>query len=408
MGFISWIKSFFKNEMSDPMSIDELMDSLGIGSVSKSGISVTAKTALQQATVYSCVKLISETTAQLPLYLYRRTKTGRELAIEHPVYDLFHTPNDFQTAIEFWQFMAACAILRGRGYAYKNMVGSKVIELIPICNDSISENWLHDGTREFTLTLLDNRTLTVSPEYIFSVSGLTINGKDPVSPIGYMRETIGLAIASRDYEAKFFKNNARPSGILTTDQKLDKKVVEELKDQWNSQHGGDNSSNTAVLHGGLEYKSMSMTHEDAQFIESRDLQHTEICGIFGVPPHMIGIVSKSTSWGSGLTEQSLGFLKHTANPWLTRIEQSIARDLLTRKERKLFYAEHSTEKFLRADTKTRYEAHKIAIGGNQVPGFMTINEVREIENLEPIAGGDVIYTPLTGETEKSNETKQQI
>lgn len=405
MGFKSWITSFFKNEAGTrSIDLDELADliSKNLG-LSTAGVSITPEKAMRQATFYSCVNLISDSISQLPLILYRRTSKGRVRADDHPLYDILKAkPNNYQTASEFWQWATACLLIRGVSYSHKIVAGGKVVALDPLPNDSVEEIWLPGNERVYRVTISTGQQVILSQDEVFCIKGLTLDGKTPVSPVGYMKNTLGLSIAAENFGSRFFGNNARPAGILETDSVLKQETVDSLKNSWHESHGGENMHKLAILHGGLKFKPLTMTAEDSQFLETRQFQRSEICGIFRVPPHMIGDTEKTTSWGTGVEQLTMGFIKFTLGSWLMRIEQSVDRDLLTAKERKELYSEFLTENMLRGDLKSRNEAYKIALGGNQMPGYMTVNEVRQLENKPPLPGGDELYKPQTGERTTDN------
>jgi HK97 family phage portal protein len=233
---------------------------------------------------------------------------------------------------------------------------------------------------------------------------LTLDGKTAVSPIKYMAEMIGLSVAAQSHTAKFFKNGARPAGVLKTPGELNPDSIEALKKNWQEAHGGANSGKLAVLTGGMEYQTITMSPEDSQLLELMGFNRTEICGIFGVPPWLVGAIEKTSSWGTGLEEQVRGFVKFTINPDLVRIKQRISKDLLNPVEKKRYYAEFLTEQFLKGDTKSRNEAYKAALGGTQHPGYMSVNEIRKLENLPPLPGGDELYRPKSeGKVEQNAE-----
>lgn len=408
MGLKSWWQSLFKNEIKS-ISLDELADLINSNlNLSPAGVSVTPEKAMRQATFYACVKIISESISQLPLILYQRDGDTRKRAIKHPLYDLLKTqPNDFQTSSEFWQFIAACVVARGVGYAQKvKTAAGRVIGLNPLPIDATEEIWA-GNERVYRITTSSGAVVDLPASDVFCVKGLTLDGKTPVSPVGYMRSCLGLTMAAEDFGSRFFGNNARPAGILESDAALKPETVENIKTLWNESHGGENMHKLAVLSGGLKFKPITMSAEDSQFLETRKFQRSEICGIFRVPPHMIGDTEKSSSWGTGIEQLTMGFIKFTLGPWMMRLEQTVERDLLTPRERQEYYAEFLTENLLRGDLKSRNEAYQIALGGNQQPGYMTINEVRQKENMPPIEGGDAVYQPLTGERTATDENTQQ-
>lgn len=413
MGIFNWIGRFFKNSapISSPKTLDEMLELLGGIHESSAGVSVTPETAIRHSTVYSCVKIISETVAQLPCVLYEREAGDdnvRVRAKNHNLYSMLRkSPNDFQTAFEFWQFMVAAKAMRGMGCAYKNMIGSKVIELIPIAPDSIAENWNSDGSHDFDVIFANGRSEKVDPKYIFCIKGMTLDGRTAISPIKYMANMIGLSVAAQDHTAKFFRNGARPAGVLKAPGTLSQEAVEQLKKNWQEAHGGTNSGKLAVLTGGMDYQSITMSPEDSQLLELMGFNRTEVCGIFGVPPWLIGAIEKTSSWGTGLEEQVRGFVKFTINPDLVRIQQRIDKDLLNPVERKRYYAEFLTEQFLKGDTKSRNEAYKAALGGTQHPGYMAVNEIRKLENLPPLPGGDDLYRPKSEGKVNNNEQQTE-
>lgn len=407
MGLISRIGQYFKNEARE-IDLETLADliSKNLG-LSTAGISVTPEKAMRQATFYACVKVISESVSQLPLILYRKGENGRERAASHPLYDLLKSkPNSFQTASDFWQFIAACLSIRGVAYAHIVRAGDRVVELNPLPVDSVEETWQPGNIRVYRVSLANGNMIDLPSSDVFCVKGMTLDGKTPVSPVGYMRNALGLTLAAEDFGSRFFGNNARPAGILETDQSLKAETVEALKKGWTESHGGENMHKLAILHGGLKFKPLTMSAEDSQFLETRQFQRSEICSIFRVPPHMIGDTEKSSSWGTGIEQLTMGFIKYTLGPWLVRIEQTVERDLLTQRDRKDYYTEFLTENMLRGDLKSRNEAYKAALGGTQHPGYMTPNEVRQLENKPPLPGGDRLYSPLAGERISDNANEQ--
>jgi HK97 family phage portal protein len=401
MNIINRIKnatSAFLNQISTPMTIQEL-----ISEVHSDGYFVSPDSALRQATVYSCVTLIADNVAQLPLHLFKRTGDGRERAYEHPLYDILkNRPNDWQTPFEFYQFLLTALLLRGMACAYVARVNGRVKFLQPIPPDCISEQWNgHDHW--FNVIFADNKSRKVMPSEIFCLKAMSLDGRNAVSPIKCAANTIGLSMTAEQFTRDFYKNGARPSGLLTTQGGLGKEAAQAMSEEWQKNYGQGNRAKTAVLWGGMEYKTISMSNEDAQLLELLNYNRTDIASIFRVPPHMVGAVDKTSSWGSGITEQKNSFISFTLRPWLERIQQAVWRDLLSKSEQKEFYAEFLTDQFLKANQKERAEAYKTALGGTQNPGYMTINEIRKLENLPAIQDGDTIYKPVS-----SNEKEREI
>ena len=390
------------------MSLDDLLDILNHKFSSSAGIDVTDENAMKFSTFYSCVKLISESISQLPLVLYERSSEGRQRASGFDLYDILKTrPNEWMTGSGYLQWVAASLLTRGIAYSLKIRRGNTVIALHPLPFKSVQEVWT-GNTPTYHVYIDGEEYVSLSADDLFIVRGLTSDGKTPISPIGQMREALGLGIAAEKFGAKFFGNNARPAGILESDGSLTPETIKNLKEQWQQSHGGDNMHKLAILTAGLKWKQITMSAEDSQFLETRKFQRSEICGMFLVPPHMIGDTEKSSSWGTGIEQLTIGFIKFTLGPWLMRIEQSVSRDLLTKQQRKRFYPEFLTENLLRGDMKSRNESYKIALGGNQMPGYMSVNEVRQKENLPPMKGDqyESVYMPPTDSNQEVSNNEQ--
>lgn len=359
---------------------------------SVAGISVTPETALKISTVYACVGLLSETIASLPLIIYRymENEAGRERARNHPLYPVFHDqPNDRQTAFDFVQMMQAHALLRGSGYA-RIKAGPRGFadQLDPLHPDNVRKEKLASGRVRYMVTEDNGTEKPVNDEDIFEVGGLSLDGWNTLSVIGYARDSLGLSLAAERYGGRFFRNDSRPGGVLTTDGTLKEGVAKRIKGEWEALHTGLNQHRVAVLEGGLRWQQVGISPEEAQFLETREFQAEDVCRWFRVPPHMVGLTSKATSWGSGIEQMAIGFLTYTLRPWLTRWSQAIKRDLILAPQ--TYFADFVVEHLLRGDIQTRYNAYAV---GRQW-GWLSVNEIRGYENLNPVAGGDVYLTPL--------------
>jgi len=359
---------------------------------SVAGIPVGPDTALKISTVYACVGLLSETIASLPLVIYRymENEMGRERAKNHPLYAVLHDqPNDIQTAFEFVQMMQAHALLRGSGYA-KIQAGLRGFadQLIPLHPDNVRKEKLASGTIRYQVTEDNGRAKPYNNEDIFEVGGLSLDGWNTVSVISYARDSLGLSLAAERYGGRFFRNDSRPGGVLTTDAKLNGDAAKRIKGEWESLHSGVNQNRVAVLEQGLKWQQVGISPEEAQFLETREFQAEDVTRWFRVPPHMVGLTSKATSWGSGIEQMALGFLAYTLRPWLTRWSQAIKRDLILVPQ--TYFADFVVEHLLRGDILTRYNAYAI---GRQW-GWLSVNEIRQFENQNPVAGGDIYLQPL--------------
>jgi HK97 family phage portal protein len=354
---------------------------------------VSDEGAFRQVTYLACVQLIAESVGMLPLILYRRLERGKERATNHPLYDLLHSlPNPELTAMELFENVAAYVACWGNAYSeieYDN--AGRRIGIWPLRPDRMSVDVTEDNERLYVYTFRNGAQVAIPRRRIWHVRGW---GTDPVvgkSRVALARDTIGLAMATEEFGARFFGNNSQPGGILTTDQKLDKDKAKALKARWEEAHNGlDKAWRVAVMEEGLKWQSIGVPNQDAQFLETRKFQEIDICQLFRVPPHMIGITDKSTSWGTGIEEMGIGFVSFTLMPYLVRIAQSVGRDLLTPQERRELFAEHLTAALERGDLKTRYDAYNVGRNG----GWLSVNDIREAENMNAVEQGDGYLQPL--------------
>lgn len=358
---------------------------------SVSGVSVSAETALKISTVYACVGLISETLASLPLVIYRylANEDGRERARNHPLYTLLHDQaNNNQTAFEFIQMMQAHALLRGSGYA-RLVPGARgfVDQLVPLHPDLVEKEQLSGNRVRYQVTDATGRH-PVNSEDIFEVGGLSLDGVNTVSVVSYARDSFGMTLAAEQYGGRFFRNGSRPGGVLKTQKTLTDGAAKRVKASWEAAHTQTNQHRVAVLEEGLEWQQIGISPEEAQFLQTREFQAEDVCRWFRVPPHMVGLTSKATSWGSGIEEMTIGFLTYTLRPWLTRWKQAIRRDLILAAD--VYFADFVVNELLRGDIGKRYNAYAI---GRQW-GWMSVNDIRRLENMNPVDNGDIYLQPM--------------
>lgn len=351
-----------------------------------SGMDVTVKSALTVGAVFSCVKVLSESVASLPLITYRRLQAnGKERARDHWLYPLLHDqPNRYQDSFSFWEMCMVNLCLRGNFYAQKLRNGAGgLAELYPLDPDRVKVDWQLDSRGREILRYVYNppvgKERTFLPKQIFHVRGLTQLGMVGLSPIDQAKESIGLAMAAEQYGARYFSNAVRPSGVLQHPAKLSPEAAKKLRESWEETYTGiEKAHRVVVLEEGMEWKSTGLTNEQAQFLESRKFQRSEIASWFRVPPHMIGDLEKATF--SNIEQQALDFVIHTLRPWLIRIEKAILTQLLEPEDRLDLYAEFLVDALLRGDLKTRMEAYEKA----RNMGLYSIDELRAKENENPL------------------------
>lgn len=362
------------------------------GTQTASGAHVNVDSAMRVAAVYACVRVISETIGSLPLHIYRRNPQGGKTVFrDHPLYRLLHSqPNSWQTSFEFREMMQAHFELRGNAYAFKSMdQRGNVIELLPLHPDRVEVKQLRDMSLEYSVAIGEgSERIVLRQDQVLHLRGLSSNGYTGRSTLQDAREIIGVAIATQEFAGRFYKNDATPSVVLSHPGKLNKEVADRIRESWNTAFAGSgNARKTAVLEEGMSIERLTLSAEDAQFLETRKFQRSEIAGLFRVPAHLIGDLERATF--SNIEAQQIDFVMHCIRPRLVRWEQALMRDLFAAPGGQEF-PEHNVEGLLRGDAKSRFDAY--AIGRNW--GWLSVNEIRERENLNPIAEGDVYLQPL--------------
>lgn len=346
---------------------------------------VNESNALRVAAVYACISLLSRSQAMLPLQVYRRKGDIETADDAHAVSGILAgKPNRWQTPFEFEAMMVAHKLIRGNAYAYISRLAGEVKELIPLNPARMKVEQDSNLGLRYIYRLPNGRERTYAQEDIHHRRAMSTDGIMGLSPIGVARRAIGLAMKMEAHGDKTFDNAAKPSGALKSPKPLSSEAADRLKTSFDSVYAGaENAGRTMVLEDGLEWVQIGMSAEDLQFIEGRKLQRNEIAMFFGVPPHMIGDIDRGTSWGSGIEQQSLGFLVHTLNPHLVADRQALARDLLTDAERKRYTIKHDTAILTRAEFLTRQNGLQIQYNN----GVINADEWRRIEGLNPRADG---------------------
>lgn len=362
---------------------------------SSSGKRVTERSAMQMTAVYSCVRILSEAIASLPLHVYKYADDGsKEKASETEIYFLLHDePNPEMTSFVFRETLMTHLLLWGNAYAQIIRNGrGEILGLYPLMPDRMRVDRDEKGRLFYEYTVNDadspiNKTgvVKLKPHDILHIPGLGFDGLVGYSPIAMAKNAIGLAIATEEYGSKFFSNGAAPSGVLEHPGTL--KDPGRIRESWTKTFGGSSNSNkVAVLEEGMKYTPISISPEQAQFLETRKFQINEIARIFRVPPHMVGDLEKSSF--SNIEQQSLEFVKYTLDPWVSRWEQAMNRLLFSREEKKTYFVKFNLDGLLRGDYQSRMNGY--AIGRQN--GWMSANDIRALENLDRIPkelGGDL-------------------
>lgn len=358
---------------------------------SVSGVRVDADTALRSSTVFRCVSAVAQDIAAMPLNMYRHLERGKEKAPNHPLQEVLHaTPNTWQTSFEWREMMMGHLLLRGNAY---NLIvpgprgfADQLIPLHP--GRMLRVEQLPDRRLRYTYRWKDGRQEVFLQDEIFHIRGLSSDGITGLSVVGLARDSMGLGLATEQYGARYFSQDGTPGGHLVHPGKLSPEAAKRLAKDWQDTHSGLNKAHkVAVLEEGLKWTQVGMSNEDSQFLETRGFQVEEQARWFGVPLHRIGHTEKATSWGTGIAQFNQGYMMFTLLPWLVRWEQAITRDLILAPQ--TFFAKFTADAILRGDTKTRYEAHRIAI----MTGFETRNEAREFEDRNPLEGLDEPLVP---------------
>ncbi|WP_063946731.1 phage portal protein, partial [Enterobacter hormaechei] len=363
---------------------------------SSSGKVVTADKAIQLSAVWACVRLLSESISTLPLKIYVRQPDGsRKAATDHPAYSILcRRPNSEMTPSRFMLMVVASICLRGNAFIEKKFIANRLVSLVPLLPQNMVVKRLTTGALEYKYTENGNERV-IPVKNIMHIRGFGLDGVCGMMPMKTGRDVIGSAMAVEESAAKIFEQGLQSSGFLSAEGALDHEQRERLRSYMAAFTGSKNAGKIMVLEGGLKYQGVTMNPEDAQMLESRSFSIEEICRWFRVPPFMVGHTTKQSSWASSLEGMNLQFLTHTLRPLLVNIEQEIGRCLLDSDDE--VFAEFSVEGLLRADSAGRAAYYTSALQN----GWMSRNDVRRLENMPPIEGGD-IYTVQLNLTQLKN------
>jgi HK97 family phage portal protein len=355
---------------SPPINNDEIADT------------VTFDSAMQLSAVWSCVKLLAETVASLPINIYKITENGREIDKNDDIQVLFSGKvNRYQTRVEFFETVMLNLVVNGNSYCLIQKFGDKIVGLLPLMADQMRVTLMPDGS--VTYEYYQDAGVTVFSEQSIWHLKLMGNGIVGLSPLDHQKRTLGIAQAAENAVTKIYKNGAKPSGVLTLDKFLTEPQREQIRNKFYSLSSG-NQDRLMVLEGGMKWESVSLSPQDIELLASRQFQISEICRWYGVPSVMVNDTSSTTVWGSGIEQIVAGFYKITLRPILEKVEASIIVNLVRKPRRE---AEFDFNALTRGDTKTRYESYRTGIQG----GLLMPNEARAQEGLPPAEGGDKLY-----------------
>ncbi len=392
---ISILNRFFKSRDKPQNSLSGSRYSFFFGGTT-AGKQVNEHTAMQMTAVYSCVRILAETVACLPLHVYKYNSSGgKEKYLKHPIYKLLHDePNPEMTSFSFRETLMSHLLLWGNAYAQiiRNARG-EVIALYPLMPNKMTVDrdkngrlfYLYQRNTEDVPALGKDCQVYLDPSDVLHIPGLGFDGLVGYSPIAMAKNAVGLSMATEEYGAKFFANGATPGGVLEHPGTI--KDPQKVKESWNSAYQGSaNSHRVAVLEEGMKYQPIGISPEQAQFLETRKFQINEIARIFRVPPHMLADLEKSSF--SNIEQQSLEFVKYTLDPWVVRWEQNMCRSLLMASEKPTVFIKFNVDGLLRGDYVSRMSGYATA----RQNGWMSANDIRELENLDRIPvelGGDL-------------------
>jgi HK97 family phage portal protein len=352
-----------------------------------SGKTVNEFTAMQTTAVYSCVRILAEAVASLPLHIYRYKENGKERFYKHPLYHILHDePNTEMSSFVFRETLMSHLLIWGNAYAQIIRDGAgRVVALYPLLPNKMEVGrdkrgelyYVYTPSPEENPNFAEYGSYILSRQDVLHIPGLGFDGLLGYSPIAMAKNAVGMTIATEEYGASFFANGANPGGVLEHPGVL--KDTKKVRDSWNEVYRGTTKAHKiAVLEEGMKYQQIGIPPEEAQFLETRKFQINEIARLYRIPPHMIGDLEKSSF--SNIEQQSLEFVKYTLDPWVIRWEQSLQRSLLLPKEKQEYFIRLNVDGLLRGDYQSRMNGYSVA----RQNGWLSANDIRELEDMNPI------------------------
>lgn len=354
-----------------------------------SGKTVNEFTAMQTTAVYSCVRILAEAVASLPLHVYRYKENGKERVYNHHLYNILHNePNTEMSSFVFRETLMSHLLIWGNAYAQIIRDGAgRVVALYPLLPNKMTVSrdkngeiyYIYTTTSDENPNFKDYGSVVLRKQDVLHIPGLGFDGLVGYSPIAMAKNAVGMTIATEEYGASFFANGANPGGVLEHPGVL--KDPKKVRDSWNEVYRGTaNAHKIAVLEEGMKYQQIGIPPEEAQFLETRKFQINEIARLYRIPPHMVGDLEKSSF--SNIEQQSLEFVKYTLDPWVIRWEQAMQRSLLLPKEKQEFFIRLNVDGLLRGDYQSRMNGYSVA----RQNGWLSANDIREMEDMNPIPG----------------------
>lgn len=351
---------------------------------------ITPDSSMRLSAVFACVRVLSEAIASVPLHHYERMQNGERMPAENlPIAAVLKNPNPFQTGFEYFEVLMKYLTTWGNAYSQIEYdARGTITELWPLPSQNIIASQIKGDKRFYQYQEATGKTSWLSSDIIWHLRGLG-DGLNGYSPIGLMRRAVALGLSAEEFGKRFFDNDARPGIVLEHPGKLSDKATENLKKSWNEEHKGVSKTHRIeILEEGMKLHEVGIPPEDAQFLETRKFQVTEIARIMRVPPHMIADLERSTN--NNIEHQGIEFVKYSILPWAKRIEESIHKFLYLPKERSRYYAKFLLAGLERGDINNRYTAY----GVGRQNGWLSANDIRKLEDMDPVNGGDVYLVPL--------------
>lgn len=352
------------------------------------GVKVSPDSAMRATAVYACVRLLSGVGGFLPISLYKKTSSRRRTtAPEHRVHHVLHDyPNPEQTAYEYKRTVWIHLKLRGNHFSWIERAKGEIVAVWPIHPDRVRVKRERNGPLYYDVQSSDGSHRNYPAEEILHIKNMSLDGTTGLSPILSAMQAVGLSLATEEYGAAFFSNSAHASGMFKPNNDLvfDEEQRKQIRDSWNEVHQGPSKgSKIGVFPFDMDFQKISISPDEAQFLETRRFQLAEVCRLYGVPSWMINDTERSTSWGSGIEQQGIGFVIYTLQSELVNIEQSMARALLTPAEQEQYYFKHNVDALMRGDAKSRAIFYKMM----REIGAFSIDDVRALEDRDPLPNG---------------------